>query len=124
MKLPSVPLRSHELELPLQMRADQEEDAAPLGAVILEHALRQGRPVVRAAPQEVVKVDCDNVVVQGVARIDPTNVRAAWHRRPTDFGPGRSKLFGNNADEYLRGSWGSRGCSSTPGFAKYGLPSA
>ena len=34
------PLRLDELELPLQMRADQEEDAATLGAVILEHSLR------------------------------------------------------------------------------------
>jgi hypothetical protein len=35
----SRPLRLHELELPVQMRADQEEDAATLGAVILENAL-------------------------------------------------------------------------------------
>src|SRR5215472_11385014 len=36
------PLRLHELELPLLMRADQEEDAAALGAIIFEHSLRQG----------------------------------------------------------------------------------
>ena len=38
----SHPLRLHELKLPPEMRADQEEDATPLGAVIFEHALRQG----------------------------------------------------------------------------------
>ena len=38
----SHPLRLHELKLPPEMRADQEEDAAALGAVIFEHALRQG----------------------------------------------------------------------------------
>src|SRR5262245_58870997 len=36
------PLRLHELELPLQVCVDQEEDAAALGAVIFEHSLRQG----------------------------------------------------------------------------------
>jgi hypothetical protein len=36
------PLRLNELELPMQMRADQQEDAAALSAVIIEHALRQG----------------------------------------------------------------------------------
>src|SRR5262249_9341787 len=38
----SDPLRLHNLELPLQVRADQEEDAAALSAVILEDPLRQG----------------------------------------------------------------------------------
>src|SRR5215475_9727825 len=58
------------------MRADQEEDAATLGAVILEHALRQGRSVVRAAPQEVVEIYGDKVVLQRVPWIDTTDVRA------------------------------------------------
>src|SRR6185295_2054322 len=66
------PLRLHELELPLQMRANQEEDAAALGAVVLEHALRQGRPVIGAPPQEVVEIDRDYFVLEGIARIDPT----------------------------------------------------
>src|SRR5262249_2199068 len=35
------PLRLNELELSLQMRADQQKDAAALGAVILEDALWQ-----------------------------------------------------------------------------------
>src|SRR6516162_2115837 len=36
------PLRLHELKLPLQMRADQQEHAPALSAVIFEHSLRQG----------------------------------------------------------------------------------
>ena len=36
------PLRLHELELPLQVCTDQQEDAAALSAVILEHPLPQG----------------------------------------------------------------------------------
>src|SRR6516164_3496912 len=35
------PLRLHELELPLQVSADQEEDAAALSAIVFEHSLRQ-----------------------------------------------------------------------------------
>src|SRR5215471_6092998 len=70
------PLRLHELKLPLLVRADQEEDAAALGAVIFEHALRQGRSEVRAAPQEFVDVDVDDVALQGIAWIDTTDVRA------------------------------------------------
>src|SRR6185436_16369934 len=70
------PLRLNELELPLQMRTDQEEDAAALGAVVLEHALRQGRPVVCAPQQEVVEIDRYDFVLEGITRIDPADVRA------------------------------------------------
>jgi hypothetical protein len=48
------PLRLQELELPTQMRADQQEDATAISAVILEHALRQERSVVCAAAQKMV----------------------------------------------------------------------
>ena len=41
-----------------------------------EHALRQGRPVVRAAPEEVVEIDGHDFVLEGIARIDPADVRA------------------------------------------------
>jgi hypothetical protein len=81
------PLRLHELKLPPQMRADQEEDTAALGAVIFEHSLRQGRPVVRAAPQELVEIDVDDVVLQGIAWIDTTDVRV----RPGQFEPDPEK---------------------------------
>src|SRR5262245_29289489 len=70
------PLRLHELELPLLVRSDQEKDPAALGAVVFEYSLRQGRSVVRAATQEVVEIDGDDVVFEGIARIDTTNVRA------------------------------------------------
>src|SRR5262245_37890171 len=70
------PLRLNKLELPMQVRADQQEDAAALGAVILEHAFRQGWSVVCAAAQKMVEIDSDNVVFQGIARIHTTNVRA------------------------------------------------
>src|SRR5262249_25709676 len=70
------PLRLNELELPLQMRADQEKDAAAFGAVVLEDAFRQLRPVVRAAPQEVVEIDRDDLVLEGIAWIDSTDMRA------------------------------------------------
>src|SRR5262249_8922496 len=69
------PLRLHELELPLQMCTDQKEDTSALGAVLLQYALWQGRPIVGAAPQEVVEIDVDNVILQGIAWIDTTNVR-------------------------------------------------
>src|SRR5215510_11260029 len=59
------PLRLNELELPMQMRADQQKDATALSAVILEHAFRQGWSVVCAAAQEMVEIDGDNVVFQG-----------------------------------------------------------
>src|SRR5262249_25050990 len=72
----SYPLRLNKLELPMQIRADQQEDATALSAVILEHALRQGWPVICAAAQEMVEIDGDDVVFQGVARIHTTNVRA------------------------------------------------
>src|SRR6516165_2264395 len=58
------------------MRADQEKDTAALSAIILENASRQGRPVVRAASQKVVEIDSDHLVLEGIAWIDTTNVRA------------------------------------------------
>src|SRR5262249_39084709 len=70
------PLRLQELELPTQIRADQQEDTTALSAVILQDALRQGWPVICAAAQEMVEIDGDNVVFQGIARIHTTNVRA------------------------------------------------
>src|SRR5262249_21478804 len=70
------PLRLNKLELPMQVRANQQEDAAALSTVILEHALRQGWSVVCAAAQKMVEIDSDNVVFQGIARIHTTNVRA------------------------------------------------
>src|SRR5262252_5564618 len=63
------PLRLYELELPLQMRADQEKDAAALCAVVLEHTLRQGGTVVGAPPQEVVEIHRDDLVLEGVTGI-------------------------------------------------------
>src|SRR5262249_61349698 len=68
--------RLNKLELPMQVRANQQEDAAALSTVILEHALRQGWSVVCAAAQKMVEIDSDNVVFQGIARIHTTNVRA------------------------------------------------
>ena len=70
------PLRLHELELTLLVRSDQEKDPAALGAVVFKYSLRQGWSVVRAATQEVVEIDGDDVVFEGIARIDTTNVRA------------------------------------------------
>src|SRR5262249_22795324 len=70
------PLRLHEFELPLQMRTDQEKYTAALSAIILENTRRQWRPVVRAAPQKVVEIDSDHLVLEGIAWIDTTNVRA------------------------------------------------
>ena len=66
------PLRLNEFELPLQMRPDQEEDAAALSAVLLEHALGQWRPIVRATPQEFLEIDVDDVILQGIAWVDTT----------------------------------------------------
>src|SRR5262249_59784816 len=67
------PLRLNKLELPMQMRTDQQEHPAAFSAVILEHALRQGWSIVRTAAQEVVEIHSDNVVLQGIARIHSTN---------------------------------------------------
>src|SRR5262249_62172117 len=53
----------------------QEKDTAALSAIILENACRQWRPVARAAPQKVVEIDSDHLVLEGIAWIDTTNVR-------------------------------------------------
>jgi hypothetical protein len=70
------PLRLHELKLPPEMRPDQEEDAAALSAVLLEHALGQWPPIVRATPQEFVEIDVDDVILQGIAWVNTTDVPA------------------------------------------------
>src|SRR5215510_14010557 len=70
------PLRLHELELLSQVRTDQQKHAAAVNAVILEDARRHQRSVARAAPDEVVEIDGDELVLQRVARIDTTDVRA------------------------------------------------
>src|SRR5262249_56398410 len=56
------PLRLHELELLPLVRADQQEHAPTLDAVILEHAIWQRRSVIRAAAQEVVAIDVYDIV--------------------------------------------------------------
>ena len=70
------PLGLDELELPLEVRAREDEDDAAIGAVVFEHALGQHRPVARAAPDHAVQADVDGAVaVQRVARIRAPCVR-------------------------------------------------
>ena len=64
------PLRLDELELPLQVRAREDERDAAVNAIVLEHAVRQHRSVARAAPDHAVEADVDaSLVVERIARV-------------------------------------------------------
>src|SRR3984957_12478520 len=69
------PLRLHEFELLLQVRADQQKNAAALRAVIVQDPFRQRRSIVRATPQKVVETYSHNVSFQGIARVYAPHVR-------------------------------------------------
>ena len=71
------PLGLDELELAPQVRAGEDEDDAPVGAVVLEDALGQHRPVARAPPDHAVQAHVDAaLVVERVPRVGPAGVRA------------------------------------------------
>src|SRR5215216_846886 len=57
------PLRLDELELAFQVRAGEDEDDAPVDAIVLEHALGQHRAVARPAPDHAVQTDVDTPLV-------------------------------------------------------------
>ncbi|MEV7935732.1 hypothetical protein AB0O82_06265 [Kitasatospora sp. NPDC088264] len=67
----------HELELPGQAGAHEDEDDPALRAVVLQGRGRQQRTVRRAAPQHPVDAGLDHGVRQAVPRIGPPDVRAA-----------------------------------------------
>src|SRR5467141_1565959 len=60
------------------MCADQNENAAPLLAVIFKNSFRQWWTVVRTATQKLVKIDGHNLVLQCVAWVHAPDVRAEW----------------------------------------------
>jgi hypothetical protein len=69
------PLRLDKFELTLQMRTDQQEDAAAIYAVILKDPFRQRYAVIRAPPKKMMKICGYKVVFQSVARVHTSNVR-------------------------------------------------
>ena len=82
------PLRLDELELALQVRTREDEDDAPVDAVVLEHAVGQHRAVARAAPDHPVEANVDaSLVVERVARVGPTRVRAGRALEATQIVP-------------------------------------
>src|SRR3954453_2294983 len=70
------PLRLDELELAVQVRADEDEHDAALGPVVLEHALREHRPVARPAADHAMEADIRRVAVKRVAWVRPPRMRA------------------------------------------------
>src|SRR2546426_10238315 len=52
-----VPLRFHELKLPREIAADEDEDTSSVEAVVFQHALGQHRAVRRTAAQDAMQVD-------------------------------------------------------------------
>jgi len=70
------PLRLHKFKLLSQMRSDQKENAASLGAVIFQLTFRQGLALVRTATQELVKIYGHNLVPQCIAWVYASDVRA------------------------------------------------
>src|SRR5829696_5336801 len=70
------PLGLDELELPLEVRPGEDEDDAPLGAVVLENPLGQRRAVARPAPDHPVQADVDTPLgVERVPRVGPSGMR-------------------------------------------------
>src|SRR3954454_5324527 len=71
------PLRLDELELAVQVGADEDEDDAAVGPVVLELARREHRPVARATADHAMEADVGrHLAVQRVARVRPACVRA------------------------------------------------
>src|SRR4051794_13406915 len=71
------PLRLDELELALEVRADEDEDDSAVDAVVLEHGLGEHRPVARAAADHPVETHVDvAVAVERVARVRTPRVGA------------------------------------------------
>ena len=68
------PLGLHELELALQVRHGGDEDDSAVGAVVLQHPLREHRAVAGAAPDHAVQAS--DAGDGGIARIHPPGVRA------------------------------------------------
>src|SRR5437763_945411 len=71
------PLRLHELELALEVRTSENEDDAPVDAVLLQHSLGQHRAVACAPPDHAVEANVDApVVVERISRVRASRVRA------------------------------------------------
>src|SRR4051794_30908964 len=71
------PLRLDELELAVQVRADEDEHDAAVGSVVFELARREHWPVARAAADHAMEADVGrHLAVQRVARVRPARVRA------------------------------------------------
>src|SRR5512144_2086765 len=67
------PLGLDELELPVQVGADEDPDQAPVGTIVFEHALRQRRAVAGAAADDAVH-PC-HPDDGGIARVDASDMR-------------------------------------------------
>src|SRR4051794_17435724 len=71
------PLRLDELELAVEVRADEDEHDAAVGPVVFELAGRQHRAVARAAADHAMEADVRrHLALERVARVGPARVRA------------------------------------------------
>ena len=69
-----------------EVRAGEDEDDAPVGAVVLQHAFGQHRAVARAAPDHAMQPDVDAAfAVERVARVRPPRVRAGRALEPAQI---------------------------------------
>src|SRR5918995_3165192 len=70
------PLGLDELELPLEVRSGEDENDAPVGAVVFENSLGQRWAVARPAPDHPVQADVDTTLcVKGVPRVGASGMR-------------------------------------------------
>ena len=71
------PLRLDELELAVQVRADEDEHDPAVGPVVLEDALREHRPVARPPADHAMQADVRGVPgVERVAGVRSARMRA------------------------------------------------
>src|SRR6478735_5827870 len=80
------PLGLHKLELPIQMRANEDERNATIGSVILEDTFWKQRTVTRAAANHAVEADVDvRLIPKSVAWMHPSRVRPGRAAEPPEI---------------------------------------
>ena len=70
------PLRLNKLELPLEVSANKKKHPAAIYPIVLQNAVGQGRPVVRAAADEAMQFDRNEVLFKRVSWVHATHMRA------------------------------------------------
>ena len=71
---PLHPLLLDELELPLDVRLDQQLDDAAIDTIVLKQALRQMRAILDTAPDQPMPPHGSRTLQRCLARIDPAQV--------------------------------------------------